>query len=152
MTIWTVINDILKKEVINTENLVKNYLDYFEQYLNTELSYGDVFLSDVYSLFNKKELIHGRDFVITRGKYLRINLTKYCDIYNSIHENNKLNPAKIKLKLANDKRVISLKATDMKPIGKAIKIDISENETLLDILNRVTKTPEIEEVLNEINS
>ena len=40
----------------------------------------------------------------------------------------------------------------MKPIGKAIKIDISENETLLDILNRVTKTPEIEEVLNEINS
>lgn len=149
MTIWTVINDILKKEVINTENLVKNYLDYFEQYLNTELSYGDVFLSDVYSLFNKKELIHGRDFVITRGKYLRINLTKYCDIYNSLHENNKLNPAKIKLKLANDKRVISLKATDMQPIGKAIKIDISENETLLDILNRVPKTAEDEEINNE---
>ena len=100
-------------------------------------------------MFNKKELIHGRDFVITRGKYLRINLAKYCDIYNSLHENNKLNPAKIKLKLANDKRVISLKATDMKPIGKAIKIDISENETLLDILNRVPKTAEDEEINNE---
>ncbi len=138
MAIWAVINDILGKEVVNTENLAKNYLDYFEQYLKTELSYCDVFLSDVYKLFNKKELIYGRDLVITKRKYLRINLTKYCCIYNSVYDNKKLNPAQVRLKLKNDKRVISLKATDMKPIGKAIKIDISDNETLLDIDNHVS--------------
>lgn len=80
MTIWTVINDILKKEILNTENLVKDYLNYFEPYLDTEISYCDVFLSDVYNLFNKKELFYGREFLITKGKYLRINLNKYCTV------------------------------------------------------------------------
>ncbi len=83
--------------------------------------------------------------MITKDKYLRINLTKYCDIYNSSNENKKLNPAQIRLKLANDKRVISLKATDIKPIGKAVKIDISGNEILLDIKNRVTEVAEDKE-------
>lgn len=152
MSIWAVINDIVGKEIINTEELAKNYLSYFEQYLNTELLYGDIFLSDVYSLFNRKELIYGRDFLITKGKYLRINLTKYCDIYNSTHENKKLNPAQLRLKLANDKRVINLVATDMKPIGKAIKIDISSNEILLDIQNRITQVSTDKEADNEEDS
>lgn len=152
MAIWAVINDILGKEVINTEELAKNYLQYFEQYLDTELLYGDVFLSDVYSLFNRKELIYGRDFLITKGKYLRINLTKYCDIYNSTHESKKLNPAQLRLKLANDKRIVSLIATDMKPIGKAIKVDISSNETLLDIKNRITQVMTDKETNNEEDS
>lgn len=43
----------------------------------------------------------------------------------------------MKLRLANDKR-FNLKSSDLKPIGKAIKVDISENETLLDIQNRIT--------------
>ena len=67
---------------------------------------------------------------------MRINLKKYCDIFNSLSERQKLNTAQLKLKLANDKR-FNLKSSDLKPIGKAIKIDISENEILLDILNRV---------------
>ena len=113
------------------------------------MSYGDIFLSDVYNLFNKKELVYGRDFLITKGKFLRINLTKYCDVFNSTNENKKLNPAQIRLKLTNDKRIVCLKGSDMKPIGKAIKIDISQNEILLDILNRVTRTPEDEDILDE---
>ena len=146
MAIWAVINNILGKEVINTETFATNYLDYFEQYLDTELSYGDIFLSDVYNLFNKGVLVYGRDFLITKGKFLRINLTKYCDVFNSVNENKKLNPAQIRLKLANDKRIVCLKGSDLKPIGKAIKIDISQNEILLDILNRVTRITEEEEV------
>lgn len=152
MALWDIINDILGKEVINTESLAKNYLEYFKQYLDTELSYGDIFLSDVYSLFCKKELIYGRDFLITKGKYLRINLTKYCDVFNSTHENKKLTPAQIRLKLANDKRILCLKGSDLKPIGKAIKIDISQNEILLDIPNRITRTTEEEDISNEYNS
>lgn len=148
MTIWTVINDILKKEILNTENLVKDYLNYFEPYLDTEISYCDVFLSDVYNLFNKKELLYGREFLITKGKYLRINLNKYCTVYQSVYHK-KLHPNEIKIKIANDKRVISLKTTDIKPIGRAIKIGISDNETLLDILNRISKTAEDEEVDDE---
>ena len=144
MAIWSIINDILKKEVLNTENLVKDYLDYFEPYLDTEISYCDVLLSDVYNLFNKKELLYGREFLITKGKYLRINLNKYCTVYQSVYHK-KLHPNEIKIKIANDERVISLKTTDIKPIGRAIKIDISDNETLLDILNRVSKTAEDEE-------
>ncbi|MCM1009691.1 MAG: DUF927 domain-containing protein [Fusobacterium sp.] len=139
MAMWTVINTILDEKLVNTEVLAKDYLKYFEQYLDTETKYCDIFLADVYSLFNKEELIYGRDFVITKNKYLRINLKKYCDIYNSTHENTKLNPAQLRLKLNNDKRIISLVATDMKPIGKAIKIDISGNETLLNIKSRITK-------------
>lgn len=138
MTIWTVINDILNEQIVNTEQLAINYLQYFEQYINTEILYGDIFLADVYSLFNKSELIWNRDFIITKNKYLRINISKYCEIYNSVNENKKLNSAQLKLKLCNDKRFIDLKGTDLKPIGRAIKVDISENETLLDIQNRVT--------------
>lgn len=93
-------------------------------------------MSNVYRLFIKQELIYGRDFLITKGQFLRINLKKYCDIFNSLNEKQKLNTAQLKLKLANDKR-FNLKSTDLKPIGKAIKVDISENETLLDIQNRI---------------
>lgn len=152
MAIWFVINDILGKEAINTELLAKNYLDYFEQYIDTELSYGDTFLSDVYNLFCSHKLVYGRDFLITKGKFLRINLSKYCDIYNSTHEHKKLNTAQLRLKLANDKRIICLKGSDLKPIGKSIKVDISQNETILDILNQVIRILEEEEVLDECNS
>lgn len=148
MAIWTVINNILGKEVINTEIFVKNYLNYFEQYIDTELSYGDIFLSDVYGLVCAQKLIYGRDFVITKRKFLRINLTKYCDIFNSTHEYKKLNPAQIRLRLANDKRVISLKGSDLKPIGKSIKLDISQNEALLDILDSIIRLTDKEGVYN----
>lgn len=136
MALWDVINEILGIELVNTESLAKEYFEYFERYLNTELQYGDVFLSNIYRLFIKQELIYGRDFLITKGQFLRINLKKYCDIFNSLNEKQKLNTAQLKLKLANDKR-FNLKSTDLKPIGKAIKVDISENETLLDIQNRI---------------
>ena len=68
---------------------------------------------------------------------MRINLKKYCDIFNSLNDRQKLNTSQLKLKLANDKR-FNLKSSDLKPIGKAIKVDISENETLLDIQNRIS--------------
>lgn len=136
MALWNVINEILGIELVNTDSLAKEYFEYFERYLDTELQYGDVFLSNVYRLFIKQELIYGRDLLITKGQFLRINLKKYCDIFNSLNEKQKLNTAQLKLKLANDKR-FNLKSTDLKPIGKAIKVDISENETLLDIQNRI---------------
>ena len=136
MTMWNVINEILGTELVNTDKLAKEYFEYFERYLNTELQYGDVFLSNVYRLFVKQELMYGRDFVITKGKFLRINLKKYCDIFNSLNDKQKLNTAQLKLRLANDRR-FNLKSSDLKPIGKAIKVDISENETLLDIQTRI---------------
>lgn len=146
MAIWKIINEILGKELVNTETLAKEYLEYFDRYLDTELKYGDVFLSDVYKLFTKKELVYGRDFLITKGKYLRINLSKFCEIYNS-NSIDKLNTAQLRLKLANDKR-FNLKSSDIKPIGKAIKVDISENATVLDIKNHVTHLAEDEEYDN----
>ena len=137
MAVWNVINEILDRELVNTDNLAKEYFEYFERYLDTELNYGDIFLADVYRLFVKEELLYGRDFLITKNKFLRINLKKYCDIFNSMNAKQKLNTAQLKLKLANDKR-FNIKSSDLKPIGKAIKVDISDNETLLDIKNRVS--------------
>ncbi len=137
MAVWSVINEVLGFKLVNTEILAKEYFEYFDRYLDTELRYGDIFLSDVYRLFVKQELMYGRDFVITKGKFLRINLKKYCDIFNSLNDRQKLNTSQLKLKLANDKR-FNLKSSDLKPIGKAIKVDISENETLLDIQNRIS--------------
>lgn len=141
MALWNIINEILEMELVNTENLAKEYFEYFERYLDTELQYGDVFLSNIYRLFVKQELVYGRDFVITKGKFLRINLKKYCDIFNSMNDKQQLNVAQLRLRLINDKR-FNLKSSDMKPIGKAIKVDISDNETLLDIQNRVYQSNE----------
>ena len=146
MAIWKIINEILGKELVNTETLAKEYLEYFDRYLDTELKYGDVFLSDVYKLFTKEQLIYRRDFLITKNRYLRINLSKFCEIYNS-NSIDKLNTAQLRLKLANDKR-FNLKSSDMKPIGKAIKVDISENATVLDIKNHVTHLAEDDEYDN----
>lgn len=137
MAVWSVINEVLGFKFVNTEIIAKEYFEYFERYLDTELRYGDIFLSDVYRFFVKQELMYGRDFVITKGKFLRINLKKYCDIFNSLNDKQKLNTSQLKLKLVNDKR-FNLKSSDLKPIGKAIKVDISENETLLDIQNRIS--------------
>jgi len=134
----------LLKEVVNTEILAKEYFEYFERYLDAELKYGDIFLSSVYRLFNSNDLMYGRDFMITKNRFLRINLRKYCDIFNSLNDRQKLNTAQLKLKLRNDKRFY-LKDSDLKPIGKAIKVDISDNEILLDIKNRVINTMQDEE-------
>lgn len=141
MALWNIINEILGMELVNTENLSREYFEYFERYLYTELQYGDVFLSNIYRLFVKQELVYGRDFVITKGKFLIINLKKYCDIFNSMNDKQQLNVAQLRLRLINDKR-FNLKSSDMKPIGKAIKVDISDNETLLDIQNRVYQSNE----------
>ena len=138
MSIWSVINDILEVEVVNTDNLAKEYFEYFQRYEDTELKYSDIFLSTVYRLFNEGQLVYGRDFVITRNQVLRINLSKYCDIFNSLNSKQKLNTAQLKLKIGNDKR-FDLKATDLKPIGKAIKVDITDNETLLSMKNHINK-------------
>lgn len=54
MTLWDIINEILETELVNTDTLAKEYFEYFERYLNTELQYGDVFLSNVYRLFVKQ--------------------------------------------------------------------------------------------------
>lgn len=146
MSIWSIINSILNKEVINTEKLAKDYLEYFEQYLDTELSYGDVFISNVYALYRNGVLVYRRDFAITKSKYLRINLTKYCDIYNSYYDNKKLTPAHLRLKLANDKRSIDLKGSDLKPLGKSIKFDVTDSELLLDIRKNIFETEEDKEL------
>lgn len=53
MSIWSVINDILEVEVVNTDNLAKEYFEYFQRYEDTELKYSDIFLSTVYRLFNE---------------------------------------------------------------------------------------------------
>lgn len=133
MAVWSVINEVLGFKLVNTEILAKEFFEYFERYLETELRYGDIFLSDVYRLFVKQELMYGRDFVITKGKFLRINLKKYCDIFNSLNDKQKLNTAQLKLRLANDRR-FNLKSSDLKPIGKAIKVDISE-KSFLDFIS-----------------
>ena len=137
MTIWSVINDILEVEVVNTDNLAKGYFEYFQRYEDTELKYSDIFLSTVYRLFNEGQLLYGRDFVITRNQVLRINLSKFCAIFNSLNSKQKLNTAQLKLKIGNDRR-FDFNATDLRPIGKAIKVNIADNETLLDIKNRVS--------------
>lgn len=133
MAIWNVINEILGTEVINTDTLAKDYFEYFSQYLDTEVSYGDKFLADVYGMYKQQKIFYGSEFVITKRKYLRINLTKYCYIYNSLHENQTINPNQLRLKLKNDKRFIDLKGSDLKPIGRAIRVDISDNTALAGI-------------------
>ena len=137
MSIWSVINDILKVEIVDTDNLAKEYFEYFQRYEDTELKYSDIFLSTVYRLFNEGQLVYGRDFVITRNQVLRINLSKYCDIFNSLNSKQKLNTAQLKLKIGNDRR-FDFNATDLRPIGKAIKINIADNDTLLDIKNHIS--------------
>ena len=137
MSIWSVINDILKVEVVDTDNLAKEYFEYFERYEDTELKYSDIFLSTVYRLFNEGQLVYGRDFVITRNQVLRINLSKYCAIFNSLNSKQKLNTAQLKLKIGNDRR-FDFNATDLRPIGKAIKVNIADNDTLLDIKNHIS--------------
>lgn len=78
MTMWNIFNSIVGTELVNTEILAKEYFEYYEPYLETELKYGDIFLSDIYKFFSKEELIYDRDFLITRNMTLRINLSKYC--------------------------------------------------------------------------
>ena len=92
----------------------------------------------MYRLFKDEKLIYGRDFVITKNQFLRINLSKYCAIFNSLNIKQKLNTAQLKLKIGNDKR-FDLKATDIKPIGKAIKVDITDNEILLSMKSHINK-------------
>lgn len=137
MTIWDIINDITGKIIVHTEILAIQYFEYFERYEDTELKYSDTFLSDVYRLFKDEKLVYGRDFVITKNQFLRINLSKYCAIFNSLNSKQKLNTAQLKLKIGNDKR-FDFNATDLRPIGKAIKVNIADNETLLDIKNHIS--------------
>ena len=137
MTMWSIFNSILGFKLVDTEKLAKEYFEYFEPYLETEIKYGDIFLSDIYKLFISKDLIYGRDFLITRNQTLRVNLSKYCLIYNGLNEKSKTNPSQLRLKLKDDSRFIDLKGSDCKPIGKAIRVDISDNDLLLGIKDRV---------------
>lgn len=150
-TIWYIVNRIMGYEFVNWRQIASDYNEMYQNLLNAEVKSSDVILNDITRLVEAGRLEFGVDWKLISGKILRLNLNKYLEKYNMTNANTIMKPAQFRLMVANDRR-FDTRTTPMKGIGRAISIDISGCEYLLeklsiqqDIWHSINRTTEIQE-------
>lgn len=133
-TIWYIVNRIMGYEFVNWRQIASDYNEMYQNLLNAEVKSSDVILNDITRLVEAGRLEFGVDWKLISGKILRLNLNKYLEKYNMTNVNTIMKPAQFRLMVANDRR-FDTRTTPMKGIGRAISIDISGCEYLLEKLS-----------------
>ena len=109
-----------------------------QTYLNTEVQSGDVIMNNITILVETEKLENGIDWKLVKDNILRLNLNRYLEKYNTSNPKAMMKASQFRLLVANDKR-FNTQTTSMKGINRAISIDVSENEYLLDLLRNQQK-------------
>lgn len=130
-TMWVIINHILGYELVNWQKIAIDYNTIYQSYLNTEVKSSDIILNDITRLIDADKLDYGQDYKLIHGTILRLNLNRYIEKFNVANPQNIMSPAQFRLLVANDKR-FNTKTVVMKGLNRAISIDVSDNDYLLE--------------------
>lgn len=137
-TLWLIINKILGYELVDWRSMSIEYDKMLQSYLNTEVQSGDVIMNNITILVETEKLENGIDWKLVKDNILRLNLNRYLEKYNTSNPKTMMKSSQFRLLVANDKR-FNTQTTSMKGINRAISIDVSENEYLLDLLRNQQK-------------
>lgn len=132
-TMWVIINCILGYELVNWRQMAIDYNEMYQSYLNAEFKASDVILNDITRMVEAERLDHGTDWKLVKGSSLRLNLNRYIEKYNVANPQTMMSPAQFRQLVATDRR-FDTKTVVMKGLNRAISIDVSGNEYLLEKL------------------
>lgn len=130
-TVWYIVNAIMGYELVNWHKIAIDYNAMYQSYLNTEVKSSDIILNDITRLIEADKLDYGQDYKLVHGTILRLNLNRYIEKFNVANPQNMMSPAQFRLLVANDKR-FDTKTVVMKGLNRAISIDVSGNDYLLE--------------------
>lgn len=131
-TMWAIINHILGYELVNWRQIAVDYNEMYQEYLKTELKNADIILYDITRMFEADKLVHGKDWKLVDTS-LRLNLNRYIEKFNVANPQNVMTSAQFRQLVATDRRFCT-QSTPMTGLNRAISIDISGNEYLLEKL------------------
>lgn len=132
-SIWYLVNALMGYELVNWRQIAIDYNEMYQSYLNTELQTSDVILNDITRMVEAERLDHGTDWKLVKGSILRLNLNRYIEKYNVANPQTMMSPAQFRQLVATDRR-FDTKTVVMKGLNRAISIDVSGNEYLLEKL------------------
>lgn len=130
-TMWYLVNSILKYPLVNLTQIAIDYNAKYQSYLNSEVKSSDIILNDITCMLVADRLDYGQDYKLIHGTTLRLNLNRYIEKFNVANPQNMMSPAQFRLLVANDKR-FDTKSVVMKGLNRAISIDVSGNDYLLE--------------------
>lgn len=130
-TMWYLVNSILKYPLVNLTQIAIDYNAKYQSYLNSEVKSSDIILNNITCMLVADRLNYGQDYKLIHGTTLRLNLNRYIEKFNVANPQNMMSPAQFRLLVANDKR-FDTKSVVMKGLNRAISIDVSENDYLLE--------------------
>lgn len=132
-SIWYLVNKLMGYELVNWRQIAVDYNAMYQSYLNSEINPVDVIMNDITRMIVLDKLNPETDWKLIHGGILRLNLNRYIEKYNVANPQTMMTSAQFRLIVSNDNR-FDTKSIPMKKIGRAVSIDVSGNEHLLETL------------------
>lgn len=148
-TMWTIIDKITGTTNVNLEKMINYYFQQYRRYQDIELKSSDKIMNDISRLIETDKLLYNHDYKLVRSSILKMNLNRYIAKYNMDNPKSMISSQKFKLIVANDKRFNCENPQPVKDIGRAISIDISGEEYLLE---KVTRQKSFTNITNGANN
>ncbi len=133
-TMWGIVNNILGIKLFHWWQMAIDYCSVYESLLNSKVTDADVILRHITKLVREKHLVYGNHYQLIHGSILRLNLRKFVALFNvtlASGVDTMMTPNSFCSAVAGDKRFDTVRK-NMKTIGRAISIDISREELLLE--------------------
>lgn len=135
LSVWDIIFKIAGQNYFDKTDIVKRYLEFYKPYLNMSLSFGDYIMNTLGNYILRKLVDYRNVYVLTKETMVRLNLTKFLSQYNNINPKAPMSKEYLRTRLASDAR-FRLDESPLKDVGRAIFIDISKNDELLELINQ----------------
>lgn len=135
-SIWILVNKILGRELFDWKKMAIDYCESYEHYLQSRVTDSDLMLRHISKLISEEELTYGVHYQLVHDVILRLNLSKFVEIYNikfATSSENMLTSQNFCFVVGGDRR-FDTKRTKMKTIGRAISINIANEENLLAVV------------------
>ena len=153
-TMWAIVQRILNKKLFDIEQMIVAGFESYESYLGIGISNSDVMLNYIGKLIQDDTMICGSDYRLI-GTTLRLRVNRFVEKFklaNAKNPDNLFTEKEFRAIVRNDQR-FNLKSENLKGLGRAIFIDISNEEVLLELVRgkeniRPKSKEEHEEELN----
>ena len=137
---WGIIQHLLNKKLVDIKNIISTGFATYESYLNIGITDSDIMLSYIAKLIHNSTMTCGIDYRLI-GNTLRLRVNRFVELFKLSYSNNPekfFTEKEFREIVRNDKR-FNLKSENLKGLGRAIFIDISGEELLLELAKEKEK-------------
>ncbi len=139
-SVWEIINRICGSEIMYWQDLAESYIQKYESQIENSVKNSDLMMAHIAKLISWKQIKYDVDYSLTKAKKLKLNPSKFVSAYNLVwgkDTNNMLTKHEFLEIMSTDKRFEDTRNNPSGSVGRCISIDISDDEYLLDLVDRM---------------